>query len=98
MRDNFTLVAKIEAKEEHRETIKQALLNIIEPTLKEEGCLLYSLHQDRNNPNLFMFYEVWGTKKLWEAHNVSPHILAHKLATDGMMSEFKLFQLSKLTR
>ncbi len=98
MKDNFTLVAKIVAKPEHRETVKQALLKIIEPTLKEEGCLLYDLHQDRNNPNLFMFYEIWGTRKLWEAHNISPHILAHKLATDGMMSEFKLFQLSKLTR
>ena len=96
MNNNFTLVAKIVAKEEYRETIKNALLGLIEPTLKEAGCLLYDLHQDRNNPNQFMFYEIWATRELWEAHNISSHILTHKANTENMMSDFELFELSKL--
>lgn len=96
--NSFVLVAKIEAKPAHRETIKNALLGIVEPTLNETGCLLYELHEDRNNKNLFIFYEIWETRSLWEDHNVSTHILKHKQDTEGMMASFELFELQKIAK
>ncbi|MBD3660851.1 MAG: antibiotic biosynthesis monooxygenase, partial [Arenibacter algicola] len=35
----LTITASILAKTEKREFVKQALLKLIPPTLKEEGCL-----------------------------------------------------------
>ena len=48
----LTVVAKIEAKAAHRETVKKALMGLIAPTMAEEGCINYDLHQDHNNTRL----------------------------------------------
>ena len=49
----LTITASILAKTEKREFVKQALLKLIPPTLQEEGCLNYDLHQDNENLDRF---------------------------------------------
>ena len=45
----LTIVADIVAKQDKIELVKSELLKLIEPTLAEEGCINYDLHQDNNN-------------------------------------------------
>lgn len=97
MRDNqLTITASILAKPEKRELVKRSLLNLIPPTLAEEGCLNYDLHEDLENPNRFFFYENWATRQHWLNHNNSPHIAAHKIATEGAVVEVVIHQLTPL--
>lgn len=93
----LTVTATIIAKPEKRELVKQALLDLIPPTLEEEGCLNYDLHQDNENPNRFFFYENWATRALWLDHNASPHIAAHKLRTDGAVVEVIIQEMTVLS-
>ena len=83
----LTITATIIATPEKRELVKQSLLDLIPPTLQEEGCLNYDLHQDNENPNRFFFYENWATRALWLDHNASAHIAAHKQRTEGAVLE-----------
>ena len=53
----LTIVARIEAKSDKIELVKSELLKLIDLTLKESGCIQYDLHQDNNNPAIFLFYE-----------------------------------------
>lgn len=71
---NLTVVAHITAKSDKIEYVKQQLIDVIKPTLAEDGCIQYDLHQDNNNPELFVFYENWQSKELLLQHLNSPHL------------------------
>ena len=92
----LTITAEIIARPGKRELVKKALLKLIAPTLAEEGCLNYDLHQDNETPDRFFFYENWATRDHWLAHNKSVHISAHKKATAGAVIEVIIHQLTPL--
>ena len=91
---HLTVVAKILAKAEKRELVKSELLNLIATTREEEGCINYDLHQDNENPNLFLFYENWTTRELWQKHSNNTHIQAYRKATEGAIEEFSLNEMT----
>lgn len=92
----LTITATIIAKPEKRELVKQALLKLIPPTLKEAGCLNYDLHEDNTDANRFFFYENWASRDLWLNHNASTHIAAHKEATKGAVLEVLIHEMSTI--
>lgn len=92
----LTITATITAKPEKRDLVKQALLDLIPPTLKEEGCLNYDLHQDNENPDRFFFYENWATRDLWLNHNASAHIAAHRTKTEDAIIDVVINELTPL--
>lgn len=93
----LTITASILAKPDKREFVKQALLKLIPPTLKEDGCLNYDLHQDNENPDRFFFYENWASRGQWLNHNASAHIAAHRKATEGTIVEVIINELSPVS-
>lgn len=57
---------------------RQSLEALIAPTRREQGCLLYDLHQNLHNPAHFIFYEIWQSQAMLDAHTASDHLLAHR--------------------
>ena len=52
----------------------QALLSeLVTPTHREEGCILYALHRDVDDPHRFAFVERWATRELNEKHLTSEY-------------------------
>ncbi|WP_108652381.1 putative quinol monooxygenase [Dongshaea marina] len=92
----LTIVAKIVAKTEHSESVKQELLKLIEPTRAEEGCIQYDLHQDNQDPAVFLFYENWQSRELWQQHMNSQHLQDYVAATEGMVAEFILNEMTHI--
>ncbi len=92
----LTVIARILAKPEKREFVKTELLKLIDITRAEEGCIDYILHQDNNNENLFLFYENWENKELWQAHINNAHMVAFIQATEGTLAEFIVHEMSEL--
>lgn len=92
----LTVMAKILAKEGERELVKTELLKLIDITRKEEGCISYDLHQDNENPNLFLFFENWESRELLEKHLKTKHIQAYIKATEGAVEEFVLNEMTHI--
>lgn len=92
----LTIVAKILAKPEKRELIKNELLKLIATTLTEEGCINYDLHQDNENENLFLFYENWESRELWQKHMSNRHLAAFSIATEDAIENFKLYEMTQI--
>ena len=90
----LTIVAQIWAKPEKRELVKTELLKLIETTRAEEGCIDYDLHQDNDNENLFLFYENWVTRELWQKHMENTHITNFKKATEGAVERINLYEMT----
>ena len=86
MTNLLTVVAEMKAKPGKEETLKTALLALIEPTRKEEGCVQYDLHVHTTDPGRFVFYENWSSEETLARHAASEH-LKHFGTTRGDLLE-----------
>ncbi|MDF1851789.1 MAG: putative quinol monooxygenase [Verrucomicrobiales bacterium] len=92
----LTIVANIFAKPDQVDLVRTELAKLIAPTLAEEGCLQYDLHQDNEDPAHFLFYENWASRDLWLVHMEQPHIKAYAEATEGAVDHFTLHEMTHL--
>ena len=93
-KEPLTIVARILAKAEKTELVRSELLKLIEVTRAEEGCINYDLHQDNKNPNLFLFYEKWESRELWQKHMGNAQLKEYMKATEGAVEEFVLNEMT----
>jgi quinol monooxygenase YgiN len=70
------LTAMVKAKPGEEEAVKAVLLELVEPTRKEPGCLCYNLHQSKSDKTQFMFYEQWASQEAIDAHGKAPPMKA----------------------
>lgn len=96
MSQKLTIVARIEANVDKVELVKAELLKLVAPTLEEAGCIQYDLHQDNENPAVFLFYENWENRELWQQHMNNSHIAEYLKATEGAVASFTLNEMSQL--
>lgn len=92
----LTIVARILAKPEKRELVKKELLKLIDITRAEKGCINYNLHQDNEDENLFLFFENWESRELWQTHMNNTHLAEYMKATDGAVVEFILNEMTEI--
>jgi quinol monooxygenase YgiN len=67
------VVARVKAKPDKIEEVKSVLLDLIEPTRKETGCITYELLQNRQDPTEFTFVEEWTSDGALEEHFLTGH-------------------------
>jgi quinol monooxygenase YgiN len=91
-----TIVAKVVAKKEFLESVKAELLKLIAPTRKEEGCLEYTLHQDNQDPAVFIFYENWSSEAYLARHMESAHFISYVSAIDGMIENKAVHTMTRI--
>ena len=94
MKKALTIVARIEAKTEKVEQVKSELVKLIETTRKEDGCIQYDLHQDNDRPEVFLFYENWESRDLWQTHMSNTHLAEFNAATQGAVADFTLNEMT----
>ena len=92
----LVVVAKVVAKKEFLSTVKSSLLNLIVPTRQEDGCIDYTLHQDNDDPLIFVFYETWENLASLENHLQSDHYKAHARTVKGMIEEKEVFKMTRI--
>lgn len=88
----LTVVARVSVKKEHLEDVKSELLKMLSPTRKEDGCIEYNLHQDNEDPTVFIFYETWENSASLEKHIISEHYKSYVNAV-GKMLDSKVVNL-----
>ena len=88
--NQLTVIAKIKAQSGSETVLYQQLLQLIAPTLSEKGCLNYDLHRSVEDKTLFLFYENWASKSVWEQHMQSQHTKAFQKSTEGMIETWEL--------
>ncbi|HEX8157286.1 MAG TPA: putative quinol monooxygenase [Solirubrobacteraceae bacterium] len=52
----------------------EAFKALVEPTHREEGCILYALHQGTDDPRRLAFIERWASRDLLNTHLESEHV------------------------
>jgi quinol monooxygenase YgiN len=91
-----TIVAKVTAKSDVIEVVKTELIKMLVPTRQEEGCLEYRLHQDHENPAVFVFYENWKDLICLEQHMNSAHFLAYVAAVGDLIADKAVHKMEEI--
>ena len=92
----ITIVAKVVAKKDSVEAVKAELLKLIPPTKRESGCIEYNLHQDNQDPSIFLFYETWESAASIEKHINTDHYKAYIKALDGLLEEKVVNKMTRI--
>ena len=71
-----SVVAEVKAKPGREAELRAALLELIEPTRREDGCVQYDLHVHTSDPARFVFYENWTSQEALGRHAASAHLRA----------------------
>ncbi len=90
------VVARVVALPDKVEEVKSVLMGIIEPTRQEEGCIVYELLHNQEDPTDFTFVEEWESQALLDAHLASAHIAEADSQLDGLVAaepDIRIYQL-----
>ena len=87
MPELLTVVAHMKSKPGKEEDLRRAVLALIEPTRKEEGCVQYDLHVHSSDPGRFVFYENWTSREHLDRHAASAHLKAFGALAADLLAE-----------
>jgi quinol monooxygenase YgiN len=85
MEINLTVIIK--GKSEYRKELKSFLVNLSKDSKNEEACLQYDLHQNTDDPNVFILHEVWKNKEGLDLHKEQPHFLKFNEVSEVFFQE-----------
>lgn len=92
----LTVVAKVVAKKDSVEYVKNEMLKLIEPTRKEDGCIGYNLHQDNEDPAVFVFYETWESLACLDKHMNTDCFKNFVNAVGSLVEEMAVHKMTRL--
>lgn len=91
------ITAIIKSQPAHVQEVKSVLENLVTESRKETACLQYDLHQGIEDPNLFVFYEIWADERGLAQHNAQPYMLnLARLAGDKLAEKPLVYLTTKL--
>jgi quinol monooxygenase YgiN len=67
------VVAKSSAKADKLEKYLELSREMVEKTVKEEGCIRYELFQDVKDPRVMIIIEEWENEEALNKHSASEH-------------------------
>lgn len=92
----LTIIARPTVDPAKIEEIKIAMLELVQATLKEEGCISYKLYQDNQEKNKFAFIEAWENHELWRKHMEGEAIKEFNQKISGRIIDFELQQMDRV--
>ncbi|MBB3313440.1 quinol monooxygenase YgiN [Rhizobium sp. BK196] len=91
------LVARLKAKPEQRSALFDALKAIVPDVRKEDGCMLYDLNVDRDDPDVAVMLEIWRDASALDAHAQAAPFRSLATRFDALLAEpLHLQRLQKL--
>jgi len=72
----YAVVAEVRARPGKADALRQITLPLVAKVRSERNNLVYFLHEDREAPGHFIFYEIFASQADFEAHNATPHVQA----------------------
>lgn len=79
MANVLTVVATIRAVKGNGDALAALLAEQAAAVRKAEpGCLVYRPHRSTEDPDVFLFYEMYQDDAAFEAHRKAPHLAAYR--------------------
>ena len=91
----LVVVATLKAKAGKGHELRKVFEELERHSRKEEGCIKYDLHQSIDDPDTFLFYEIWTGEEALALHANSDFMNASRKITlelieSAVLQKFKL--------
>lgn len=83
----LVMIISFKIKPEHIDGFTKAINKCAAETVKEPGCLDYTIYQSPNDKSLFLLTEAWSDKPSHRAHMETAHIKTYFEEIKGMSDE-----------
>ena len=85
--------AVLKAKSGKGELLRNELLNLVETSRVEDGCIQYTLHESVENKDTFVFYERWKDEEALAFHINTDHYKYCSQQTEQLLEKQELYRL-----
>lgn len=72
----YSVVAEVRAKPGKERELRESTLTLVAQVRAEPNNVLYFLHENREAPGHFIFYEIFASQSDFEADNATRHVQA----------------------
>jgi quinol monooxygenase YgiN len=72
----FSMAVEFTLKPGSAAAVKSLIATAVQKTREEAGNLAYTCHQDAQNPDTLVFFELWASMKALEFHVTEPYTKA----------------------
>ena len=80
------VIATLQAREGHTQSVKDALVSLVAPTRREADCVSYELAQSEDAPEEFVTVEEWRSAEGLAAHMKTAHVLSALLKAAPLLA------------
>jgi len=81
----LAMLVKVRIKPDQRERFLKAIeVDVLGSERDEPGCLRFNVLQDAQDPNVYLFYEVYEDQAALDAHRSAPHYDVWRQAADTL--------------
>jgi len=84
---NIHVTAILKSLPGKSDEMKAVLLELVAGSRQESACIQYDLHQAADEPNVFIFHEIWQDAEKLEQHNNTTHVLKFKADTVSLLAK-----------
>ena len=82
--NNVAVVARLRAAKGRGDALAELLTEQAAVVLADEpGCLVYRVHRAADDPEAFLFYELYADSAAFDAHRASPHLATYRRRREG---------------
>lgn len=98
MPDRYGFILHAHTRPEKAAEFEALFRAYVEPSRAEEGCIEYHMLRDRQDPTLFIFYEVWQSPEHLAIHSALPHMRQfHEQRMDYLRCDFEIREIEMLS-
>lgn len=90
------ICAILKAKSGQEEQLRDELLNLVEPSRAEKGCIQYKLHQSIEENGTFVFYETWASESEINEHVNTEHYKIYRKNIETIIDSMDVYLLKNL--
>ncbi|MBW7983884.1 putative quinol monooxygenase [Enterobacillus tribolii] len=90
------VVAMLTAKPEFSADIRAAVERVVEPSREETGNIRYDLHEDREHPGTYVFFEIWASDEALKYHDQTAHFRRFVQDVDGKLELLEIRKLDQI--
>lgn len=96
MSEHYGFIVKAKTRPEKADAFEALFASFVEPSRQEPGCIEYHMLRDKQDPSLFMFYEIWASKAALDVHSALPHMVEfaeHRMEYLEQDFDFQLIEM-----
>lgn len=87
MSEKLTVVVRLRARAGMEGRVRQELLDLLEPTRAEGGCINFDLHEAVDDAGLFLVHENWVSEDDLARHFEMPYLKAWVAKAGDLLAE-----------